>query len=251
MSDPGRTTSAANLAKEYQGIEGFNILSRSAELCYVAKDTGVVEKETFPHLKDSAFEKAYPNLAEEVAGLMNHVRTLLACYLRSPHAGMELGYVLPVCDESRSWTSATLVLNEHVIEAFKAYEDYRYRKGLKDPFKTDIEGDKLEPMRSVQRGLDDLISHRDEFDTHCFFPVLFLSPEVTPSQVTADTPPESQESRQSHPLRVLNLLWSSTDESQSARVSPASVVFDMLRSRILDRGAIDRDQRVENRFSID
>ncbi|MDH3691754.1 MAG: hypothetical protein OEU36_20105 [Gammaproteobacteria bacterium] len=241
MGDADQGTSVAALAQKYKGIEGFYILNRNGDLGYIVKGTQSARKEAFPQQNDESFIKAHPNFAAELEKFAGHVKALIAFYSESPTAGMELGYVLPASDRTRSWHSATLVLNDHVMEAFKAYDEHLYQKGLKDPFMTDVEGDKLQSMRSVQRGLDDLINHKDQFGHSAFYPVLFVRSSAATAGADGDQ----------SPLRILNLLWSHSVAEGLGETAPAlGTVMDLLRKNVLERGAIDRSQRVENRFSI-
>lgn len=225
-----------SLPDKYKGIEGFYILNTKAELGYIDPQTSAAKKETFPQLGNAMFLEEHPHFEDEFEEFMRHLKVLLERYLKDPDAGMELGYVLPAHDESRGWDSATLRLHDSVMEAFRAHEQYLYEKGLKDPFKTDIESERLQNTRSLQRGLGDLITHKDQFDAYMYYPALFFrSGPVSAGEST---------------LRVLNLIWSDTEvESESVGISARSV-FDLLRKNTIDRGAIDPSRRVENRFTI-
>jgi len=239
-------TSIGELAKSYPGIEGFYFLNRQAQLGYVDRETLRATKETFPQIKDRSFLQQHPEFLDALTAFLADTEVILKRYLDTPDAGMELGY-LDRCDpKNNQWQSASVVLRDDIVDVFKEHDEYLYKQGMKDPFKADPDEEKLQNQRSIQHGLDDLISHQTQFGVHLYFPVMFMRA----SAGGADT----------HPVRILNLLWrsqkddggpafSNVDHDSQLEVS-RNVVFDALRANLVERGAIDHSKRLEHRLSI-
>jgi hypothetical protein len=235
----------AQMALSYPGIEGFYLLNRHAQLGFIEPGTLVARKEKFPQANDPEFIKTHPDFAHELAAFAKEAEVLLQRYQTAPTTGMELGYVVPGDPEDNRWRSATLVLHDAVIEMFEEHEKFLIEKGMKDIFKDDPSDEKVQPRRSIQRGIDDLIHHQTQFGLYPFFPVLFKLP--------------SSQATDMQPLRVLNLLWHPQDTSGPGFSPPPheshehiskNAVFSVLRENLMTR-AIDHSRRLEYRLSID
>ena len=241
---PASTAGIVRFVRRYKGIEGFYFLNDKGELGYITADAGHAAKEVFSRSEDKDFIRAYPRFGEQIGPFVEEIRRLPACYLEDPDAeGLELGYVEPA-GIGRSWSSATLVLNREIVEELEADDKTLYAAGLKDPFQIDAAVEKVQGVRSVQQGLDDLIHHQDVFGTYKFFPVLF--------KVPWDQRGEKDSVRQPEPLRVLNLKWRASSESafSTAQASPFETVFTVLRAYLIEHGAIAREKRLQNKFVI-
>ena len=239
------TSPMAQMAKSYPGIEGFYLLNRHAQLGFIEPVTLAARKEKFPQANDPEFIKSHPDFAHELAAFVKEAEVLLQRYKAAPTTGMELGYIVPGDLDHSRWHSATLVLHDSVIDVLKQHEEYLVEKGIKDIFKDDPTDEKVQPRRSIQRGIDDLIHHQTQFGAYLFFPVMFKLP--------------SSQASDRQPLRVLNLLWHGQDTTGPGFSSPQresqqhisrNAVFDVLRKNLMTR-AIDHSRRLEHRLSID
>ena len=228
----------------YKGVEEFYFLNRDGELGYIKSGEPRSVKETFPQLKDRAFVSANPHFIRELEAFLRGLGEISAAYRAEPPYDLELGYVLPA-SEKRPWRSSTLVLHKHVVEALKADHEVMVSTGTKNPADAERDLSRIEGVRSIHEGLDELTYHRDTFGEYRYFPALFVLPEQLETQ-------DLHGSRSN--VRVINLRWrgkgSEPFASRSAVNGTRELVFSLLRENLMQRGAIDRSQRLEPRFSV-
>ena len=228
----------------YKGVEGFYFLNRQGELGYITADGQRSAKETFPQTKDEEFLRLHPNFLEQVESFTRAISEIPQAYLAEGKAAeIEIGYVLPVSD-SQAWRSATLVLHRKTVETLERDDKALYSKGLKDPFQSDPEVEKMKGVRSVQQGLDDLLYHKNSFGVFRYFPALFKLSDTGVKIIGSG----SEQSR----LRVVNLKWHHTRDESTDPTEPVDyhTVFSVLRANLVKRGAIDRKKRVQNKFAV-
>ncbi|MDH3638717.1 MAG: hypothetical protein OES09_09665 [Gammaproteobacteria bacterium] len=231
----------ARFADKYSGIEGFYFLNNQGELGFVDPDGPKLVKETFPQRKNPEFLTANPEFSNELKGFVRDLALLVDVYRSDADPTIELGYLLPAHDESRNWDSATLVLNDLVVTTMEEDLKHQYKKGLKDPFQVSADEQIIHREKSVQRGLDDLINHRDPFNIHRYFPALFSDQR---KKTADDSPVETQIT-----LRVINLMWRPSEHPES-KTRRRETIFRTLRQNLIQRKAIDPEQRLENRFTV-
>lgn len=238
----------SRLLDRYRGIEDFYFLNRDGELGYIRRQGLRSLKETFPQVNRQEFLRRHPGF---ILALEYFLRDLIELAIRcdSPYADeLELGYVLPAGDGQR-WRSATLVLHDRIIDQIR--DDAREAApGRPDSeASTTASGGKLRRFRSVQRGFDDLIHHRDAAGHGRYFPALFYRSGAAP---VSQPVREGMDSR----LRVVNLKWRPAEDTATiVRDSGAREdvkqdydVYALLRSNLMSRGAIDRTLRLEHRL---
>ncbi len=238
---------------KYKGIEGFYFLNKRGELGHIKTDDLRSVKETFPQLNDRDFLKAHPHFLDELEEFLRDVGDLCALYGGTHDERIELGYVLPANDNGQTWRSATLVLHKNVVDTIRDDENLSYSKVVEEPLLADQEAEKMQGVRSIQRGLDDLVNHRDPFGHYRFFPVLFVASELQPRREPdgdAQAPCSG-----GTPLRVLNLRWRSGaatgDSIESEHTSPRlDTLFAVLRDNLVRNGAIDRSRRLGHRLPV-
>ena len=207
---------AARLAETYKGIEGFYILNRSGQLGYFAGDGTGMRRE---HLDEIDREKAaqfFEQLARSVAA-------------SSLDANKEVGYLLPV-DDSHVWSTATLVLHDHVARALKDAFDRDISQGRMTLEQGDRKAPDISPERGLHRGFEDLLNHIGTFGVRTYFPVLYVRP------VEGDGP--------ARPVRVVNLLSLIDGAGRFAEV------LAKMRQNLAERGALNQSSRVEHRFTL-
>ena len=237
----GSTAAISRFVHQYKGIEGFYFLNQNGDLGYIKADDLRTVKETFPQINNRHFLKVHPDFMEQLEGFLRDLGDLSKLHSSPSANDFELGYVLPANDSTQKWRSATLVLHKRVVETLRADENLLYKKGIKDPINsTDLDAEKLQGIRSIQRGLDDLTHHRDAFGMYKYFPVLF--------HLRNDNAPSAK-------LRVLNLKWRPNRErpdgganaQTAAHMSSRETVYSVLRHNLIRRGAIDRNRRHQAR----
>lgn len=229
----------------FRGVEDFYFVNKAGELGYIKSGNLRSVKETFPQLKDRAFLAANPDFIRELEDFLRELGEISSACLHTPPYDLELGYVLPAGDQHR-WRTSTLVLHKHVLEALKADYDTMVSNGTKELIEAERDLARLSGVRSIHQGLDDLTNHKDAFGHYRYFPALYVVPEQ------ADT---TQPHRSKSNLRVINLRWregrSNPQKHQSTTARQTrELVFSVLRENLTQRGAIDRTQRLENRFSV-
>jgi len=185
-----------------------------------------------------------PQFLAELEEFLRELGEISMAYLDTP-PDLELGYVLPASDKY-PWRTSTLVLHKHVVNALQADRDHMLKDGTKELIETERDLTRIAGVRSIHQGLDELTHHKDALGVYRYFPALFVVPE---------DPDASPAQRSKSNLRVINLRW--RDGRSGARADDAGnpqrrreLVFSVLRENLTHRGAIDRSQRVENRFSI-
>jgi len=237
-------TPSATLSRfvhQYRGIEGFYFLNKSGELGYIKADDLRSVKETFPQINDRHFLKVHPDFMDQLQSFLRDLGELSALCTVGSGVQMELGYVLPANEGSQTWRSATLVLHRQVVDTLRQDESLLYKKGIKDRYNSnEMDMEKLQGIRSVQHGLDDLTNHRDANGIYKFFPVLFYLRDG-----------QANQSR----LRVLNLKWrpgqavpdGGHDSITAAEFDSRESVYSLLRQNLVTRGAINRDVRAPHR----
>lgn len=234
----GSAAAISRFVHQYKGIEGFYFLNQNGELGFIKADDLRSVKETFPQLNDRHFLKVHPDFLEQLEGFLRDLGDLSRLYSSRSDSDFELGYVLPANDSAQKWRSATLVLHKKVVETLRADENLLYKKGIKDPINsTELDVEKLQGIRSIQRGLDDLMHHRDAFGMYKYFPVLF--------HLRKDIETKAK-------LRVLNLRWRPNRERPDGGANPHTAahmnsretVYSILRENLFQRGAIDRSKRM-------
>lgn len=229
----------ARFTDQYSGIAGFYFLNNKAELGYIDAAGPRLVKETFPQRENAQFLKTNPGFGEELKGFLRDLALLVEVYRSNADATIELGHVAPAHDESRSWDSATLILNQEVMATMEEDLKYQYKKGLKDPFQISPDEQIIRREKSIQRGLEDLISHRDPFNIHRYFPALFFQ------QRKLESGPDSAATT----LRVINLMWRPSEHAET-KTQRRETIFRTLRHNLVARKAIDPEQRLENRFTV-
>lgn len=235
-----RQHSIARFIHQYKGIEGFYFLNKIGELGYIGLTSQRSARETFPQVQDKKFMKMNPDFETQLERFKKDISEIPKAYLEEDMASkIELGYILPVAD-SQAWNSSTLVLHRSVVNAMQRDDKALYAKGLKDPFHGDPETEKLQGVRSIQQGFDDLLHHQNAFGVYKYFPVLFKLPD-SGVQLSGS----GSEAR----LRVLNLKWKLIT-SESTKASEYKTVFSILRANLIKRGAIAREKRIQNKFAI-
>ena len=234
---PGTTNAISRFIHQYKGIEGFYFLNQGGELGYIKADDLRSVKETFPQINDRNFLKIHPDFIDQLEGFLRDLGDLSTFYSNDGKDGFELGYVLPANDSAQKWRSATLVLHKSVVETLRDDENLFFKKGIKDRYNsTELDAEKLQGIRSIQRGLDDLTHHRDVFGMYRYFPVLFYM----------------RDGAQQAKLRVLNLKWRPNRErpdgganaQTAAHLGARETVYSILRENLVERGAIDRSKRL-------
>ena len=242
--------SAAGLSRlidRYRGIENFYFLNRGGEIGYISRVGMRSIKETFPEANRREFLREHPAFVLE---LEHFRRDLIELAVRcdSPYAEeLELGYVLPAGDGQR-WRSATLVLHDRIIDQLRQDSLAAAGPVVAEDAAVKTPKAKLRRFRSVQQGFDDLIHHRDAGGRPRYFPALFYRSSADPAQAAARGYPGSR-------LRVVNLKWRPAGEppprvrdSAAGPDAEDSDVYDLLRSNLISRGAIDRSLRLEQRL---
>lgn len=229
----------------YKGVENFYFLNQAGELGYIKAGELRSVKETFPQLKDRTFVSSNPQFLAELEEFLRELGEISMAYLDTPPYDLELGYVLPAGDQYQ-WRTSTLVLHKHVLDGLHADHDQMLKSGTKELIETERDLSRVAGVRSIHQGLDELTHHQDAFGVYRYFPALF---------VVAEDPDASPAQRSKSNLRVINLRW--RDGTSGARADAAGnprrrreLVFSVLRENLTHRGAIDRSQRLENRFSI-
>ncbi len=241
----------SELSREYPGIEGFYFLSARGELGYVAVDGQAWVKELFPQMEDQEFLARHPRFLEELRQFTHDLKVLKLHYMESFETDIELGYLRTTAEDEFPWHCATLVLNKDVVETLCSDYDALLTRGIKDPSETLADSESLQELRGIHHGFDDLANHQDNFGTYHYFPLLFYWPLSMRAGVRGLKPDV-----ETAPMRVLNLLWrpalsGSADGGGANVYGSSATVIEVLRENLVSRGAIDRNRRVENRFSID
>ena len=239
-----KNVSITRFVHTYRGIEGFYFLNRRGELGYITSDGQRSAKETFPQTEDEEFLRRHPEFPELIKGFVRDMAAIPHAYLHADKAAeIEIGYILPVSD-SQVWRSATLILHKKTVATLERDDKVLYSKGEKDPFQSDPEVEKVKGVRSVQQGLDDLTYHKNTFGVFRYFPALFKLPEEGVKLSGSG----SEKAR----LRVLNLKWQDLGDQAVDATKPSDyhIVFSVLRANMIKRGAIDRDKRVQNKFTV-
>lgn len=240
-------SNSANIARfvhQYKGIEGFYFLNKDGELGYINPDSLRAMKETFPQANDEDFLRSHPKFKEQINKFLLAIRDIPKAYLSEDSASdIELGYVLPVT-EGKTWLSSTLILHKSVVDTLERDDKLLCAQGIKDPFQIDLEADTVKVVRSVQRGFDDLLHHKDAFGFYKYFPVLFKLPHTGTELANSGS--------DKAPVRVLNLKWHRTasDQTNSPDLAIHDTVFSILRANLVKRGAIARDKRIHNKLQI-
>lgn len=227
----------------YKGVEEFYFLNRAGELGYIKAGELRSVKETFPQLKDRTFLNSNPSFLSELEDFLRELGEISMAYLDASAHDLELGYVLPAGEQYR-WRTSTLVLHKHVLQAMQADHEAMVENGSKELFEAEQDLARIGGVRSIHQGLDELTHHRDAAGRYRYFPALFVAPESL--EVPEVRRPKSN-------VRVINLRWRDTGGRKNASVhAPRTreLLFSVLRDNLMQRGAIDRSQRVENRFFI-
>ena len=240
-------SNSANIARflhQYKGIEGFYFLNKNGELGFIDQESRRAMKELFPQVNDKEFLQSHPEFKKELSAFQIDIKEIAETYLKDESASdIELGYLLPVT-EGKTWLSSTLILHKSIVDTLECDDQLLYSKGIKDPFQIDQEAEKMKGIRSVQQGFDDLLHHKDAFGMYKYFPVLFKLPH------TGIDVAESGSDKA--PVRVLNLRWRKSTSQQTSASSLAAheTIFSILRTNLVNRGAIDRNQRIQSKFQI-
>lgn len=228
----------------FKGVEEFYFLNQAGELGYIKSGELRSVKETFPQLKDRRFLNSNPTFLRELEDFLRELGEISSAYLQTPPYDLELGYVLPASDQ-HPWRSSTLVLHKHVLEALQADYEAMVERGTKELVQAERDLSRIAGVRGIHQGLDELTHHRDAFGAYRYFPALFVLPEQP------ETPHTTKSS-----LRVINLRWRNgagridAEGNDPEGAQARELVFTVLRENLTQRGAIDRSQRIENRFSI-
>jgi len=214
---PNNSGLAAHLSGVYKGIGGFYVLNRSGDLGYFSPDGSRLLRETFP---DTGPEIRDPFLSELKA----------AVAAAPPGPEQELGYLLPV-DDARVWHTATLVLNDHIARELRDAFDRAISQGRMTLDEGDRRARDMSAERGLHRGIEDLFNHVGAFGTHRFFPVLYFRSS-------------GGEDGAGPMVRVVNLL---SVLPGSGRFGP---IMEVMRRRLVERGALNEASRVEHRFTL-
>ncbi len=228
----------ARFSQKYSGIEGFYFLNNNAQLGFIDPEGPRLARETFPQRKSEEFLQANPQFSDELKGFLHDLSLLLDVYQSNADSTIELGHVLPGHDSSRAWDSATLVLTREVVATVEEDYKYQYKKGTKDPFQVNSDEQTIHSEKSVQRGLEDLVNHRDPFNIHRYFPALYFVGQSGGNESDARSA-----------LRVVNLMWRPSEHPET-KTQRRDTVFRILRHNLVQRKAIDPEQRLENRFTV-
>jgi len=237
-----QNSSLSGLVSAYPGIEYFYFINSKGHLGYLTKDLEAVG-ESFDELLTNEFLELHPNFREQMNVFIQLVSNLPKIYHSVQNSGIEIGDVVTPTIYDVAWKSATLILHQPTLEELEIDSNFAYKHQQKNPFQIDADRD-LEPKRSVQQGLDDLINHRNAMGANTFFPVLYLLPRESSLDI-----PEPE-----HRIRVLNLLWipaRSAVKTINYNPQDCEGVVSIMRQKLEQRGAINRDLRMENKFSID
>ena len=243
MSD-SNSTNIARFIHQYKGIEGFYFLNKDGALGFIDPESRRAVKESFPQVNDKQFLKSHPDLIKELNEFCINIKEIPKTYLKDDSASdIELGYLLPVA-EGKTWLSSTLILHKNIVDTLDCDDQLLYSTGIQDPFQIDQEAEKMKGIRSVQQGFDDLLHHQDSFGMCKYFPVLFKLPH------TGIGVAESGSDKA--PVRVLNLRWRKNTANQASVSGLATheLVFSILRTNLINRGAINRDRRIQNKFQV-
>lgn len=228
----------------YKGVEEFYFLNRDGDLGYIKSGAMRSVKETFPQLRDRAFINSNPDFMRELESFLRDLGEISTAYQGTPPYDLELGYVLPASERHR-WRSSTFVLHKHVLEALKSDHDVMVSNGISDLSEVERDLGRIEGVRSIHEGFDELTHHKNAFGEYRYFPALF----VLPDHFEHDQPHASRSN-----VRVINLRWrdgrSEPFRSRSSTSETRELVFSLLRENLTQRGAIDRSQRHENRLSV-
>jgi hypothetical protein len=239
------------MVSQYPGIEGFYFLTTQGGLGYITTDGQSYIKETFPQIDNPDFLAQHPGFVEELSRFTHDLNLLKVSYLDSHEPDIELGHVRPTGEGEFQWQSATLVLQKDVQDTLRAYFDLLITKGIRDPSEASADSESMQEIRGIHHGMDDLVNYQDELELHQYFPVLFYWPRSMRAGVGGLSPDV-----ETAPMRVLNLMWrpaaGAQDDAGTAQgFARCASVFAVLRNNLQDHGAIDRNRRVEHRFSID
>ena len=240
-------SNSVNIARfihQYKGIEGFYFLNKNGELGFIDSESRRAMKELFQQVNDKEFLQSQPKFENELNAFKTDIKEIVETYLKEESVSdIELGYLLPVT-EGKTWLSSTLILHKQVVDTLECDDQLLYAKGIKDPFQIDQEAEKMKGIRSVQQGFDDLLHHKDAFGMYKYFPVLFKLPN-TGIEAT-------QSGSDKAPVRVLNLRWrkSTSQQTSASGFAAHEAVFSVLRTNLINRGAIDRNRRIQNKFQI-
>ena len=240
-------SNSANVARflhQYKGIEGFYFLNKNGELGFIDQESRRAMKELFAQKDDSEFLQTHPEFKKELNAFKIDIKVIAETYLKGDNVSdIELGYLLPV-SEGKTWLSSTLILHKNIIDTLECDDQLLYSKGIKDPVQIDQEAEKMKGIRSVQQGFDDLLHHRDAFGMYKYFPVLFKLPNTGIEVAESGT--------DKAPVRVLNLRWhkSTSERTRASDLVTHETVFSILRNNLMNRGAIDRNRRIQNKLQI-
>ncbi len=240
------------LVSEYAGIQGFYFMNTRGEFGYIAADGRAFAKEHFPELDDPEFVAQHPQFIDELHRFTHDLNVLRLRYMDAQEPDIELGYLRPMREGEFPWRTATLVLRRDVVESLYADYDTLLAQGVKDPSEASADNESLQDTRGIYHGMDDLASHQDNFGVYHYFPLLFYWPPSLRAGVRGLDPDVD-----AAPLRVLNLMWRPTgsgygdDTGIGQGHQRCTTVFSLLRDKLAAHGAIDRKQRVENRFELE
>lgn len=238
------TRTVSQFLENYRGVEGFYFINRNADLGYIRAADAKPVKETFPQLHDRQFVRKHRNFVHQLESFLRDLLELSHIYLNTAETRMELGHILPANSNKQEWQSATLVVNNKVIESTqKDYDEiHRHRlTGTSDPVPalTEIRN-KLNNEHSAYRGLQLLIDHKNSGGEYQYFPVLFFHSGATSNEARAKQANLTEISAKNASMRIINLLWQRT-KNESVLSASYSVIFDVLRHNLKIRRVIDRD----------
>lgn len=242
VDSTNQSFSLSGLVSAYPGIEYFYFINSKGHLGYLTKDLEAV-RESFEELLTNEFLELHPDFREQMSIFIQLVSNLPKIYHTTQNSGIEIGYIVTPAVYDVSWKSATLILHQPALEELEIDSKFAYKHQEKNPFQIDADRD-LEEKRSVQQGLDDLINHRNGMGVNTFFPVLYLLPRESSLDV-----PEPE-----HRIRALNLLWipgRSSIKTINYNPQDCQGVISIMHQKLEQRGAINRDLRLENKFSMD
>ena len=225
------------LVGRYQGIEEYYFLDQEGELAYITGVSPHLAKETFSDDNDGGFHKRHPDFGQEIGAFKQLLVDLHEAFPFSPE--MELGHVIPA-DDSRLWKTATLVLREHVVSVMQEAVKLAAKERTITLEEADRKINRLTLERGIHQGIDDLLSHVSTQGHHPFFPAFCYTDK-------ADDP----EHVQTASLKVVNLKYIKPEFITASDPGKFELVFSLLQSKLITRGAINRSHRVESRFKLE
>jgi hypothetical protein len=230
--------SVSRFVQRYAGVQGFYFINRNADLGFIRPADAKPVKETFPQLHDRTFMRKHPSFVLQLENFLRDLQELSYLYLKSAETGMELGYILPTGENDHEWQSATLMVNNGIVDAIRTDQKKKHNYGVADSLQQALAVEELQGACSVHRGLNYLANYMDIKGSHGYFPVLFFQPPLSPVHTRSgdltDRGPDTS-------LRVINLLWQHATIESRLTVRH-DLILSILRRNLEIRGAFARDQ---------